>query len=239
MGMFMSKDESLSGSGLYFDDPDEFVTELPCPAMLKDCTGVYIRSNQKCADLFGMKAEEVSGLTINSLDRKLKNKWEEGYSQHMEKLDYKVISHGEIEKDMDRILPVSAGFLRIQDSTKVPVLTPITKKVSGVITFSYDKTHEYDTLNLYRLYLKTYGNRSTATAVFLKVLKVNVFFNSAPSVREFETIIQIARSYKYLSVSEKLGIKEKTVEKYVASVKEKLISPDLFGALIEMLRQRC
>ena len=234
--MTVTLEDELPGSGIYFDDPEQFVVEMPYPAMIKDKSGTYILSNQKCADLFGMRSDEIVGLSVHELDRRVKNKWEEGYGEVIASLDFTVLSKGIIQKDTERILPVYRGFLRVQDTIKYPVLTPITKRVSGVITFSYDKTHEVGIINLFKSYFKIYESRAEAVALFLESVGLKAFFHTLPSIREVETILQIAKSYQYSSAAVKMGVKLKTLDKNILSVKCKMLSPDLFGVMVEMIR---
>ena len=174
----MPEDNSDSSvvSGLYFDDPEQFISEMPCPAMMKDKSGVYVFSNQKCADLFGIATDDIVGLSVISLNQSVKNRWEESYDRTIESLDYTVLSKGEMQKDISRTLPVSDGFLRLQDTIKYPILTPITKRVAGVITFSYDRTAETGLLNLFKLYLRFYGNRRQSVSFFWH-LSISLLFS--------------------------------------------------------------
>ena len=83
--------------------------------------------------------------------------------------------------------------------------------------------------------MKAY-DKKRAILFFLDDLNIRHFFQEMPSIREVETLLCLAKSYQHRSAAKKMGVKLKTLEKNMASIKDRLIAPEMLGHLIEAIQ---
>ena len=217
----------------YFD-PELFVQESSSAALIKDLSGKYIISNQKAADMFNITVQDVVGLNVCDLSDMMDYK-NNDFIEPVAKLDYLAMSTGRRSQNSNRVLKTVGGFMRLEETIKIPVHSSQSKRVTAILTIAHDKTHTLTKLELLKLYLNEY-NRKAAITKYLSYLKLDSFFSKTPSLREFQTLLVCAHSWRYEAVAEKMGITVKAVEKNIYAVRGKLHSPDLFPIIMELIK---
>ena len=226
--------KKLSVSG---DFLSSLIDIFPYPAHVKDILpGKYIFSNQKNAEIYGMNSEDVIGMTVNDLNTLMQKNWDCKYPKTVEQLDYSVKENKEPVIDKERVILTKNGIIRLQNMTKVPVIS-LNHKVTAVFTFSEDLTGKADLFYVFSLYRKYYS-RNRACLQFLNYLKLTDTFIKMPSVAEIYVLLAMREDNAQKGIAERINIKPKTVEDHVRHLREKLVSAITLESLLVTLRNR-
>jgi hypothetical protein len=230
----MEKKESLLSNQFIAlgDFLANFVAAFPYPVHVKDVeTGKYIFSNQAAAEIYGLKSvDEMIGLTEYDLAY-FQSRLGTVYAKVIEKLDRQTKTHKQFVQNKCVIL-TSAGFVRVQEMVKIPVLG-VSKKVNAVFTFSYDLTSEVDLFSLFKLYKQHYPKKQAIKA-FLKYLNIAQFFIKDPTEREVLMLLAMRNDDSQKYVANLLDIGAKTVETHRSHLRRKLKNIDFHKLLVCM-----
>lgn len=217
----------------------DFVQHLPLSAHVKDIkTGKYLLSNKTNSRIYGIEdEEEIIGLTVHDLDRKMYSKWGKEYAKIVYKLDREVKKKNYVVKDEGRVIFDSKGLLRLQTMIKIPV-RGINNKIKCIFTFSQNLTDRIDHFDLFKLYLHQYLKKRDAIQSFLAHLQIDHFFyfderKDCPSEKQVLVMLALSEQHNYKSVARLLNINYKTVESHIFQLKYKII----FGSLDKVIVQ--
>lgn len=200
-----------------------FVHEISFPAHIKDITnGKYISINKSSAALFGFSSpEKVIGMTINDLNNIMKGHWDITFPQQIIQFDQTIVSTGKPIKHPQVFLN-GAGFVRIEKMIKIPIITPINKKIFSIFTFGEDLTPSTNPYNLLSIYKKFYIDKKQAIQKFLQYLNIYECFYFLPTEAELKILLAMKTDSSHKFVSSYLKINNKTVEAHTRNLKEKL-----------------
>ncbi|MGB6976991.1 MAG: LuxR C-terminal-related transcriptional regulator [Gammaproteobacteria bacterium] len=228
-----SRKPSLFGQMIALGDfLSNFVASFPHPVHIKDAkTGKYIFSNQATAEIYGLKsADELIGLTEYELTY-FQSRWGAAYAKVAAKLDRQAKTNKQFVQNKCVIL-TSAGFIRVQEMVKIPVLG-VTRKVNAVFTYSYDLTPEVDLFSLFKLYKRHYPKKQAIKA-FLKYLNIAKFFIKDPTETEMLMLLAMRSDDSQKYVASLLDIGAKTVETHRSHLRRKLKDANFHKLLVCM-----
>lgn len=230
--------KNLSLNSYVIDDVIDLAEQMANPVMLKDTLGRYLYANQSSIKLFNLKHQrDLLGLNAKELNGKIEHHWHLEYAKAVSELDYFVVKKRLTGKDCMRAIPCQDGTLRIQNMIKKPMVGKFSDKVTAIFTFSENLTDHVDRISLLHLYVKYYASNEVAIRYFLKYVSIDNLFVKPPSLREMETLLLLAVLGNHKSVSNKMGISERTVEVNIRKIKQnKLKDEYLWIILLELIR---
>ncbi|CAG8999753.1 MAG: hypothetical protein CENE_01732 [Candidatus Celerinatantimonas neptuna] len=236
-GLFIVS-KNLPLNSYIIDDVFDLAEQMTNPVMLKDTLGRYLYANQSCIKLFNLKNQhDLIGLNAKELNGKIEYHWHLEYEKAVSELDYFVVKNRLTGKDYMRAIPCQDGTLRIQNMIKKPMVSKFSDKVTAIFTFSENLTDNVDRMALLHFYVKYYPSNEVAIQYFLKYLSVDTLFVKPPSLREMETLLLLAVLGNHKSVSNKMGISERTIEVNIRKIKQnKLKDEYLWIILLELIR---
>lgn len=221
----------------------DFVQYLPLSAHVKDIkTGKYLLSNKTNSRIYGIEdEEEIIGLTVYDLDKRMQSKWGKEYAQTIYKLDREVSKKNYVVKDEGRVICDSKGLLRLQTMIKIPV-RGINNKIKCIFTFSQNLTGCIDHWELFQLYLNKYQKKRDAIKLFLTHLQVDHYFHfnerkDCPSEKQVLVMLALAEQNNYKTVAKLLNVTYKTVESHIFQLKDKIVFGNLDKVIIQIRKK--
>lgn len=234
---------------LLFDEIKELVKAMPWPAHIKDKTGNYVYSNNLNTRFFGeivdaeskitdekgeiIREDHLIGQNIDMLRARLS--WTSEFVDAIRAADDTVLK-GESIKLEDQVVFDIHGCIHIEDMTKLPLFNDGEDKCpKGVLTLVHDKTGEKTLLEMFDYYQKYVPERQERVHPFLTQFSLADYFITEPPEKKLRCLLHMTINGSYKSLSDKMCLSIKTIESYVAYLKQ-IINLDL-SKLLEIMRK--
>jgi len=199
---------------------------------IKDAqTKKYIQMNYLWAENLGFDStEELIGLTVDDITYKEQSRiWgakdifihlRDEQQKKIKRLD----DQTKISKEcvnFDHILFDSEGFLILEETRKIPIISFKTEKVVAIFTYGQNTTLQLSLFNLLDLYKKYYPE-TQAIKQLLRYLRLDKYFTETPTLTEMRLLITMRQDPRHKCAAKALGLAVGTVEVYAHKLRDKL-----------------
>lgn len=188
--------------------------------------------NQKTLDLYGIKnGFDIIGRTDSELSKTImKNRWPNGFERETFELDFTTLNNNKPLFGLKEKPYLNAEGRVVEHTiTKIPLYDSCREPL-GVLTLATDFDYLQDMWGLREIYKNLYSNKSIARDKFLKHIGLDKFLcqslkNSrikSLTEREIDIFILCGTGRTAKEGAKLLGISNRTYEKYIESMKDKL-----------------
>lgn len=217
---------------------EDIITHLNVPAHLKDIkSGKYLFSNQANLSIYQLQnINQVIGCTIDDFNIFMQPCWGDSFTNDVKKLEHSVTNNN-IKVEDTRIIIRLDGKIILQQMTKSPIHSRYSSnKVTGIFTFSQDKTSQIPLPELYGVYKKYYPSKSTAVVKFLQHINCASYFDQMPTESELKVLLVKVAAPTNKATANILNVAPKTVEIYSSKLMHKIKNSNITQVL-SMLRE--
>lgn len=217
---------------------EDIITCLSVPAHLKDIkSGKYLFSNQANLSIYQLQdIDQVIGRTIDDFNMFMQPCWGDSFANEVKQLEYSVTNDNR-KVDDTRVIINLDGKIILQQMTKSPIHSIYSSnKVTGIFTFSQDKTSQIPLLKLYGIYKNYYPSKSTAVVKFLQHINCVSYFDQMPTESELRVLLVKVAAPTNKATANILKVAPKTVEIYSSKLMHKVKNGNL-AQVLSVLRE--
>lgn len=197
----------------------DLIHYLDYPVDVKDVrTWKYILNNKAASEVSGLAPEDRVGLDVHDIGRI--NKIKETAIEKVVKADCQVATTSR-PVTFHHIFLQKNGMILMDRVVKKPILGQNNKTIA-VLSYAYNITAHIDLSQLYAFY-KSYYPKKMAIHIFLRHIKVEMYFREAPTDQELQTLL-VMREHLASSkhVARIMNLSPRTIEEYKSRLRNKL-----------------
>lgn len=204
----------------------QLVTSIPNPAHIKDAaTGKYIITNKSNLTTFNFSEEkEFVGLSLKEVDTLfMQSYWGKDFAESLALIDCQVKNTGKLFIEKNKIFKDRRGVIRFQDIYKSPIFCRSNnKKVSAILTLTFEHTDKIDLITMYNKYKEMYINKNEAICYFTRSLGIIDFFYEPLTEKELLCLLYAKLNQVHKNIAQNLHVTIKTIETHLANITYKL-----------------
>lgn len=203
----------------------QLITSMPNPAHIKDAvTGKYLVTNKSNLATFNfLEEKELIGLSLKEVDTLfMQSYWGKDFAESLALIDCQVKNTGKLLIAKNKIFKDRRGFVRFQDIQKIPVFCRNNKKVSAILTLTFEYTDKVNLITLYSKYKEIYINKNEAVCYFMRSSGIADFFHESLTEKELLCLLYSKRNQVHKNIAQNLHVTIKTIETHLANITHKL-----------------